>query len=75
MKSFGQIAYDAYCDCRGWLSFKGEALPPWDQQQESLRLAWEAAALAVLLECDKDKDRETPRGDDSRIPTSVRMGH
>ena len=46
----GQIAYDAYCESRGWKSVRGEPLPHWKQQDESLRLAWVKAAEAVATE-------------------------
>jgi hypothetical protein len=43
----GQIAYEAYCKERGWLSHAGQPLPPWDEQSQGLRDAWTAAAEAV----------------------------
>lgn len=43
----GEIAYNAYCAARGWKSVRGEPLPAWGAQDEGLRAAWIAAALAV----------------------------
>jgi hypothetical protein len=40
-------AYDAYCDARGWKSVRGEPLPKWGAQDQSLRDAWRAAAVAA----------------------------
>lgn len=50
MKSKGQIAYEAYCEKRNGIAFNGTPLPPWGDQQEPLKVAWEAAAKAVLDE-------------------------
>ena len=46
----GEIAYNAYCEVRGWKSVRGEPLPHWNQQSEALRDAWMAAAQAVASE-------------------------
>lgn len=46
----GEIAYDAYCAARGWKSVRGEPLPHWRQQDETLRNAWVTAAQAVAKE-------------------------
>lgn len=46
----GELAYNAYCAARNWKSVRGEALPHWLQQDESLRAAWVAAAVAVWKE-------------------------
>lgn len=45
---YGEIAYNAYCESRGWKSVRGEPLPHWKQQDQSLRDAWIAAARAVI---------------------------
>ena len=47
MIELGQVAYDAYCNKRGWKSFNGDALPQWHDQGPDLRDAWNAAAEAV----------------------------
>jgi hypothetical protein len=57
--SLGQVAYDTYCEFRGWMSVGGEELPEWDDQSEDLRESWEAAAAAVLAEA---RDRVTGSG-------------
>ncbi len=45
--TLGRIAYDAYCKARDWKSVRGEPLPHFDQQDEGLKKAWEAAGMAV----------------------------
>ena len=46
-EELGKIAYDVYCEARGWKSVRGEPLPQWEDQDESLRLAWCTSADAV----------------------------
>ncbi len=43
----GEIAYNAYCEARGWVSVRGEKLPHWKEQSEDLRTALVKAADAV----------------------------
>ena len=47
-RSYGQIAYEAYCEKQGWKSFHGEPLPPWADLREDIRDAWGVASLAVI---------------------------
>jgi hypothetical protein len=48
MKSYGQIAYEAYvADCGG-VSVHGEPLPNWDDQAPAVRSHWEVAGRAVI---------------------------
>ncbi len=54
----GEIAYNAYCAARGWKSVRGEPLPHWQQQDDTLRAAWCDAAEAVS----KDISIQTGRG-------------
>lgn len=51
MKNLGQVAYEAYCENRGWKSFNGEPLPHWDNVKEDIRKSWEIAAKAVEQFC------------------------
>lgn len=46
-QSPGQIAYNAYCETRGWQSFNKEPLPQWEQVQPDIQESWEAAAKAI----------------------------
>ena len=46
----GKIAYNAYGDNRGWVTFNGDAMPTWEEQTPELREAWDAAAQAVAAE-------------------------
>jgi hypothetical protein len=43
----GRLAYEAYCDSRGWRSILGEDLPSWYDQADAIREAWQAAAENV----------------------------
>lgn len=54
MNKLGEIAYNAYCAARGWKSVRGEPLPHWSQQDQSLRDAWIKAAEAVAAKLRED---------------------
>ena len=43
----GEVAYNAYCEERDWLSVSGNSLPQWHEQDPDLRDAWDVAAKAV----------------------------
>lgn len=48
MKSFGQIAYEAYYESVAGKSLvSGESLPAWDEQSPRIMAAWDAAGQAV----------------------------
>lgn len=47
MGTLGEIAYNAYCECREWKSVRGEPLPAFQAQSLELQEAWELAAQAV----------------------------
>ncbi|MDA1277890.1 MAG: hypothetical protein O2960_28160 [Verrucomicrobia bacterium] len=50
---FGKVAYDAYCDARGWKSVLGEPLPKFEDQSKDLQDAWQASGKAAVQEwCD-----------------------
>lgn len=48
MKTYGQIAYEAYCEARSWKSFGGEPLPQWETVILEIQAAWEVAAREVV---------------------------
>lgn len=49
-KSFGQIAYEAYCESTDWKSLiSGATLPHWDELKTEIRASWTIAANAVVL--------------------------
>ena len=51
MKTLGQLAYEGYCKATGNKSLaSGVTLPTWDQQDDKIKAAWEAAAEAVKKE-------------------------
>lgn len=43
----GKAAYEAYATEREWVSYGGDPLPRWEEQDDSLRAAWDAAATAA----------------------------
>jgi len=50
-KTLGQIAYEGYCETTGWKSLvSGAVLPQWEDVNNSIKEAWEAAAKAVQRE-------------------------
>jgi len=44
---YGRIAYTAYCHSTNWKSIRGDDLPLWDTQEQRIKDAWIAAAMAV----------------------------
>lgn len=65
MKSFGAIAYEAYCEHTGWKSLvSGADLPQWSALSPEIRAAWEAAASAVLGIITETSETPEPRGGD-----------
>ncbi len=48
MRSYGQVAYEAYSEHSGGKSLiSGAELPSWDLLSSEIRAAWEASAKAV----------------------------
>ena len=48
-KTYGQIAYEAYCaDSGGKSLVSGAPLPTWEETKPEIRGAWHAAANAVV---------------------------
>jgi len=45
---YAKVAYDAYCESRGWVSVRGDALPQFEAQSPELQEAWASAARAVV---------------------------
>ena len=49
MKTLGQVAYEAYCEYSLGVSLvTGVTLPKWDEQNDRIKGAWQAAAEAVV---------------------------
>jgi hypothetical protein len=48
MAELGKVAYEAYGESVGWVTFSGSRMPSWAEQNERLKLAWNAAADAVM---------------------------
>lgn len=54
-ESFGQIAYEAYCNKTSGKSLvTGATLPEWDKLNEGIQEAWNAAGRAVLSSSQAD---------------------
>ena len=47
-QGYAKVAYDAYCESRGWVSVRGDALPQFEAQSPELQEAWASAARAVV---------------------------
>lgn len=43
----GKVAYDAYCELRGWKAYDGTHLPQWEGVRQDIKDGWIAAATAV----------------------------
>lgn len=53
-KTIGQIAFEAYNESKGGLTYDGKPIPPWDElsgDKLAVQRAWEVAAEAVAAEC------------------------
>lgn len=48
MSDLGKIAYEAYGSNVNWVTFSGQKMPSWEDQNERLKAAWNVAAQAVL---------------------------
>lgn len=52
-KTAGQVAFEAYNQARGGVTFDGRPIPAWDDlhgDKAAIQAAWEAAATAVIDE-------------------------
>jgi hypothetical protein len=49
-KTWGQKAYEAYCQHQEWKSFSGDPLPAWLDARPDIKIAWEYAAESLLVE-------------------------
>jgi hypothetical protein len=57
MKTLGQVAYEAYCEfAQGASSITGVILPEWEQQNDRIKGAWQAAAEAAVKSFIEVKD-------------------
>lgn len=63
-KSLGQIAFEAYADSKGGVTWDGKPIPPWEETGKDVQAAWEAAALAVV---EALKPPEKPYEGDAKI--------
>lgn len=49
MKTFGEIAYNGYCEHTNWKSLiSGADLPKWEAVKPEIKEAWEKAAEDVI---------------------------
>ena len=44
----GRVAYEAYCEARGWKGVNGDDLPAWSKVKTFIKFAWMRSARAVL---------------------------
>jgi hypothetical protein len=49
-KTLGQIAFEAYNESKGGLTYDGKPIPPWSEVGDAVRLGWNVAAEAVRVE-------------------------
>jgi len=49
-KTLGQIAFEAYNEAVGGKTWDGKPIPAWQDVSEKVRNGWNKAAVAVLLE-------------------------
>lgn len=45
---FGRIAFNAYNQSKGGLTYDGKKIPPWKDLPPDVQLAWTASAKAVM---------------------------
>lgn len=50
MKTLGQVGYEAYAESTGGLTWDLRPMPKWEEITEKIRKAWNAAALAIVIE-------------------------
>ena len=64
-KTPGQVAFEAYNESKGGLTYDGKPIPPWasltDATGEAVRRGWEVAAHAVLASYDAQLDARPDR--------------
>ncbi len=63
--TYGEMAYNAYCDNRKWKSVRGDPLPAFENQSSELKAAWEAAAQAVA---EQVRSAREPMGEPPESP-------
>jgi hypothetical protein len=52
-KTLGQVAFEAYNESKGGLTYDGKLIPPWHElsgDRAAVHRAWEAAAVAVIAD-------------------------
>ena len=57
MVELAQHAYDAYGQAVGWLNYRGDPMPKWENLPPAIQAAWRAATQAIV---DVVRERETP---------------
>ena len=48
--SFGQIAFEAYCESINFVTYDNKPIPKWEALSAQIKQAWEDAARAVEIE-------------------------
>lgn len=49
VRPYGEIAYEAYGQNRGWQSWDGKPMPTWTDLRPDIQIAWQVAAEAAVL--------------------------
>lgn len=47
--SYGQIAYEAYGESTGGLTYDGREMPKWEDLTPKIQRAWQTAALTTIV--------------------------
>lgn len=53
----GRIAFQAYRDQVGCITYDGKVIPPWEEVGKKVQDGWRAAAVAVLQYIDQERER------------------
>jgi hypothetical protein len=57
MNELAKHAYDAYGGAVGWLNYRGDPMPKWEDLPVAIRTAWRISTQAVV---DMLRERDTP---------------
>lgn len=57
-KTYGQIAFEAYCENRKNTTYDNKPIPSWDDLKPEIKEAWEVSAIKVIHNYCKDQGIE-----------------
>jgi hypothetical protein len=61
-KTWGQIAYEAYCQHQEWKSWTEDPLPAWLNVRPDIKIAWEYAAVCLMEQIKQWKNSQEGDG-------------